>query len=157
MSNPFYELVADTAPQTLTPVSAELAAVPEGCLLDTLGMRLTDVGLGMSRVEMTIGPIHLNQRGIAQGGTLVALADAAAGWASYAAVEAGIFTTVDLSCNLVGRTEVGGTLVALATPVHLGRKTLVLNVDILSLEQESSPPPRRLVAHFTCTQLVLGG
>lgn len=157
MPNPLYELVTDAPPRTLTPVPPELATVPEGCLLDTLGMRLTDLGRAMSRVEMTIAATHLNQRGIPQGGALVALADAAAGWASYAAIERGLFTTVDLSCKLVGRADPGTTLVALAAPVHLGRRTLVVDVDVMRLDQESVEPPRRLVARFSCTQLVLGG
>ena len=154
-SNPLHGLVAELPPGQMRPVPAELAAVPPGCLLDTLGFRLTDVGLGRSRVEMTLGRVHLNQRGLPQGGALVALADAAAGWASYAALPAGRFTTLELKCNLLGRTAEGDTLVAVASPVHLGRQTLVLDVEVFRAEHEAAPPPRRLAAAFSCTQLVL--
>lgn len=156
MPNPLYELVEDESADAMTAVPHDLAAVPDGCLLDTLGMRLTDVGRGSSRVEMTLGPKHLNQRGLPQGGAFVALADAAAGWASYAALPEGRFTTVRLGCDLLGRAEAGTTVVARTRPIHLGRRTLVLDVDVLTAEQESAGSSARRVARFSCTQLVLG-
>ena len=45
---------------------------------------------------------------------------------------------------------------AIAAPVHLGRQTLVLSVELFNAEQEHVTSPRRLVASFSCTQLVLG-
>jgi 1,4-dihydroxy-2-naphthoyl-CoA hydrolase len=153
--NPLHELAAAQPADGLAPVPPELARVPEGCLLDTLGIRLTDVGVGRSRAEMTLGPVHLNQRGLPQGGAFVAFADAVAGWASYGALPAGRFTTLELKCNLLGRAAVGDTLVGIAAPVHLGRQTLVLEVRVMAAAQESAPRPR-LVAAFGCTQLVLG-
>jgi 1,4-dihydroxy-2-naphthoyl-CoA hydrolase len=148
-----YDL-ARTAAGGLVPVPAETAAVPAGCLLDVLGMNLTHVGAARSRAVMRVGPAHLNQRGNPQGGAIVAFADAAAGWASYGALEGGAFTTVQLSTNLLAGSRVGETLVALTEPIHVGRRVLVLDVRIVSAEQEAVDDPR-LVARFTCTQLVL--
>ena len=153
--NPLHELASAGSADGLVPVPAELARVPEGCLLDAFGIRLTDVGIGRSRAEMTLAPVHLNQRGLPQGGALVALADAAAGWASYGALPGGRFTTLELKCNLLGRAAVGDTLVAIAAPVHLGRQTLVLEVRVLPTAQEFVAKPR-LTAAFSCTQMVLG-
>jgi 1,4-dihydroxy-2-naphthoyl-CoA hydrolase len=153
--NPLHGLVSGAGADSLVAVPPALASVPRGCLLDTLGITLTHVGRGRSRAEMVIGPVHLNQRAVPQGGALVSLADAAAGWASYAALPEGRFTTLELTCNLLGRVEVGTTLVGLAVPVHLGRQTLVLDVEVLRSDQEDTTPPRRLVARFSCTQLVL--
>lgn len=154
-SNALHALVTDAGDDDLVAVPAEAAAVPEGCLLDVLGIRLTHVGRGRSRVAMVVGPEHLNQRGLPQGGALVALADAAAGFASYAALPEGLFTTLELKCNLLGRAKTGGTLLAVTTPVHLGRTTLVLDVDLFSADQEQTTGRRRLVARFSCTQMVL--
>ena len=153
--NALHQLVSGLAAGATRPVPPELADVPAGCLLDVLGMRLTDVGVGRARVEMPVSGVHLNQRGRPQGGALVALADAAAGWASYAALPAGRFTTLQLTCNLLGRVNEGTLLVAVAAPVHLGRQTLVLDVEVMAAGDEPAPPPRRLAARFTCTQLVL--
>lgn len=152
--NTLYDLAAQAADRDMVEVPPQDAQVPEGCLLDILGIRLTHVGKGRSRAEMTLTAAHLNQRGLPQGGALVALADAAAGFASYAALPEGLFTTLELKTNLLGRSRTGDTLVALCTPVHLGRTTLVLQVDVLTAEQEASAPPR-LVARFSCTQMVL--
>ncbi len=154
-TNPLNDLVTGLPPDGMRPVPDELAQVPPGCLLDTLGIRLTDVGVGRSRAEMLLGPVHLNQRGLPQGGAFVVLADAAAGWASYAAVPGGRFTTLELKCNMLRPASVGDTLVALAAPVHLGRQTLVLEVRVMVSTQEDTERPR-LTAAFTCTQLVLG-
>lgn len=148
-----YEL-ARTAADGIVPVPAEAAAVPPGCLLDVLGMRLTHIGAGRSRAVMRITATHLNQRGLPQGGAIVAFADAAAGWASYGALEGGSFTTVALSANLLAGARPGDELVAVAAPVQVGRRVLVLDVRIVSAEQEAVADPR-LVARFTCTQLVL--
>jgi 1,4-dihydroxy-2-naphthoyl-CoA hydrolase len=153
--NPLHDLVTGLPAGELRPVPDELASVPPGCLLDTLGIRLTDVGVGRSRAEMALGPVHLNQRGLPQGGAFVVLADAAAGWASYAAVPGGRFTTLELKCNLLGRASVGDTLVAVTSPVHLGRQTLMFEVRIMAADQEGAERPR-LTAAFSCTQLVLG-
>jgi len=154
-ANPLHELAAAQPPDGLAPMPPELARVPEGCLLDALGIRLTDVGVGRSRAEMTLTPVHLNQRGLPQGGAFVAFADAVAGWASYGALPGGKFTTLELKSNLLGRASVGDTLVGIAGPVHLGRQTLVLEVRVMPAAQESADRPR-LTAAFSCTQLVLG-
>ncbi|MBO0890454.1 MAG: PaaI family thioesterase [Acidothermales bacterium] len=153
-STEIYAATSDLAPGELVEVGAELFdGLPQDCLLASLGFRPTHVGRGSCRVTMTVGAGHLNQRGIVQAGALVALADAAAGWASYAAVESGRFTTLDLSCNLLRAAKPGDELVAHASPVHLGRRTLVIQVVVS--RQGDEAPANRPVARVTCTQLVL--
>jgi acyl-CoA thioesterase len=129
-----------------------MASLPDDTLLSGLGIVLRQVGRGASRVEMTVGRGHLNQRGIAQAGAIVALADAAAGWASYSAIEDGKFTTLNLEVNLLRPGRDGDVLVAEARPVHLGRRTHVLDVVVTR-----SDAPAKPLARFTCTQMVLSG
>jgi uncharacterized protein (TIGR00369 family) len=124
--------------------------VPAGCLIAEFGLVLTHVGRGRSRVTMQVGARHLNQRGIVQAGAIVALADAAAGWAAYTVLEHGAFTTLELRCSLLRAAHLGQQLVADAAPVHLGRRTLVFGVDIYHPDD-----PARRAARFGCTQLVL--
>lgn len=151
------ELFAATAvlaPGELVEIGPELFdSLPRDCLLASLGFRPTHVGRGSCRATMTVGAGHLNQRGIVQAGALVAFADAVAGWASYAAVESGRFTTLDLSCNLLRAAKPGDELVANASPVHLGRRTMVIQVVVSHEGDEASAT--RPVARVTCTQLVL--
>lgn len=144
-----YRATSGLAPGELVAIDpAVVRSVPPDCLLAGLGIVPTHIGRGACRAEMTLGPGHLNQRGIAQAGALVALADATAGWASYAAVESGRFTTLALDCNLLRPVSAGDRVVAVASPVHLGRRTLVLQVEVTT-------DAGRPVVRFSCTQLVL--
>jgi 1,4-dihydroxy-2-naphthoyl-CoA hydrolase len=124
--------------------------IPPDCLLAELGMVLTHVGRGRSRVMMPVTARHLNQRGVVQAGAMVALADAAAGWAAYTALEDGGFTTFDLHCSLLRAAREGEHLIADAVPVHLGRRTLVFEVGIYRLDNVAKP-----IARFGCSQLVI--
>lgn len=132
-------------------------SLPAGSIFDVLAIRPTHVGPGSARAEMLLGRQHLNQRGFCQGGAVVTLADATAGWATYCLVPDGhAFTTLELHTNLVGSAREGDLLVALARPVHAGRSTAVLAVEVMRLDQEKLPPgERRLCAMFTCTQSLL--
>lgn len=150
-----YELVGHLPRGEMEPVGPMLApTTPDGCLIDLLDISPTHAGPGACRAEMVVGRHHLNMRGVAQGGAVMALADAAAAWASYAAIPSGHFTTVEFSLSLLRPASEGTELVALVKPLHLGRRVLVLEISVVTAEGESeSPLP--LVARATCTQLVL--
>lgn len=147
----FYQATEGLSPGELVKVEPGYGdTLPADCLLSELGISLVEIGRGSSRAEMTVGRCHLNQRGIAQAGAVVALADAAAGWASYSAIEDGKFTTLSLDMNLLRPVREGDALVAAANPVHLGRRTHVIEVVITRQDAPGKP-----VARFTCSQLVL--
>ncbi|MGH9086536.1 MAG: PaaI family thioesterase [Acidimicrobiales bacterium] len=149
-----YDLVGHLPRGETAPVAAELApTTPAGCLIDVLGIVPTHAGPGACRAEMVVGPQHLNMRGIAQGGALLALADAAAAWASYAALPRGQFTTIDVSFKLLRPASLDDRLVATASPVHLGRRLLVLEVLVGRGSEDNDHGA--LVAKATCTQMVL--
>lgn len=137
--------------QTGEAPEAVTADLPKGCLLESFGMRLLRVGPGAATVEMTLAPIHMNQRGIAQAGAIVAMADAAAGWATLPALaEGNHFTTVELKANMLRASVVGDVLQANVTPVHVGGSTIVLDVLVIKKGELSKP-----IAKFSCTQIVL--
>jgi uncharacterized protein (TIGR00369 family) len=124
---------------------------PKGRLHDVFDMRLLKVGPGAALAEMTLKEVHMNQRGIAQAGAIVAFADAAAGWATMPALAEGThFTTLELKSNILRAACVGDVLHAQAKPVHVGSSTVVL--DVLVYKPESPDKP---IAKFSCTQLVL--
>jgi 1,4-dihydroxy-2-naphthoyl-CoA hydrolase len=124
---------------------------PKGRLHDVFDMRLLKVGPGAALVEMALKEVHMNQRGVAQAGAIVALADAAAGWATTPALAAGMsFTTLELKCNMLRAARVGEVLHAVVKPIHVGSSTVVL--DVLVYKRETPDKP---VAKFSCTQLVL--
>ena len=132
-------------------VPAEFSTtIPRDCLLSEFGIELRQIGRGRAHATMTVAKRHLNQRGIAQAGAVVALADATAGWASYSALEHGRFTTLNLDMKLLRAARDGDRLVATASPIHLGRSTQVLDVVVTHSETDKA------IARFTCTQMVLG-
>ena len=151
-----YRLTEGLGAGELVPLDGDSGfRVPAGCLLDQLGIVLTRIGRGTAVAEMTLGKGHLNQRGIAQAGAIVALADATAGWASYSAIEHGGFTTLQLSTNLLRAGRAGDRLVATAKPVRLGRRVQVIDVFVAAVDEHDSDGEGELVARFTCNQLVL--
>ena len=153
-----HEHLGGLTPGELGLVPEQLAdTVPGDCLLSVLGIELTHAGPGAARATMLVSRTHLNQSGIIQGGAVIALADAAAGWATDLAVPADAgFTTLELKANLLSAGRDGDHLVALARPVHLGRTTVVLDVTVMKAEQEDKTQgEQRLTARFTCTQMVL--
>ena len=152
VSNVLYELTEGLGRGELRDVGADFGqTIPEDCLLSRLGIRLVRVGRGASVATMPVGRGHLNQRGIAQAGAVVALADAAAGWASYTALEDSRFTTLALDMKLIRPVAVGDVLVAEANTLHLGRRTHLLEVVVHKASEPDKP-----VARFSCQQLVLG-
>jgi uncharacterized protein (TIGR00369 family) len=159
--NLFAERLGHLAIGELAEVDDELrATVPPGCLLDRLDMVLTHAGPGAARGTMLVGAHHLNQVGVAQAGAIVALADATAGWAAKTAVGGeATFTTLELNANLLRGVRTGQTLVARAMPVHLGRTTLVIGVDVRvddsARDGNGATGGGKLVATFRCTELVI--
>ncbi len=157
MTDVFGRIRDSSGPGELVPWPDEAGQMPAGSIFDALQIRPTHVGPGQARAEMALGPQHLNQRGLCQGGAVVTLADATAGWATYCLVpDAHAFTTLELHTNLLSGARLGDTLVALARPVHAGRTTAVLTVEVMQRAEEDRPTgERRLTAMFTCTQLIL--
>jgi len=106
--------------------------------------------------ERTVGKLvvderHLHPGGFVHGGVWTALADTVAAWATFRAIPAGHdFTTVELKLNVFRAGVIGDELVASAVPLHVGRSTVALTVDI-----RKAAAPERLAAHFTLTQFVL--
>lgn len=150
-----YELVGHLPHGEMTPVAEKITATtPSGCLVDVLGIVPTHVGPGACRAQMEVREQHLNQRGIVQGGAIVAFADAAAGWASYAAVQNGRFTTADMTVSLLRPARRGDLLVVKVRPLHLGRRMLVLEAYVVLADDESKQQPP-VVAKVKCTQLIL--
>jgi uncharacterized protein (TIGR00369 family) len=151
-----HQLTQGLAPGEFTDVPSVFSQqVPADCLLGAHAITLTKIGRGAAVAEMLVKAMDLNQRGIAQAGAIVALADAAAGWASYSALEHGRFTTVNLTANLLSAAREGDQLRATVTPVRLGRKVQVLDVTVEALANTNGSSPAKPIARFGCTQLVL--
>jgi uncharacterized protein (TIGR00369 family) len=114
-----------------------------------LGVVVTEVGEGVLRAEMPITPELFAPNGFLHAGSVVTLADTAAGYACVAHLpnEATGFTTLELKANFL-RAARDGVLRCEARPVHLGRTTQVWDATVFGDDE-------RPIAVFRCTQLVL--
>ena len=115
-----------------------------------LGIQITEVAEGRVAAELPVLPHLLAPNGYLHAGSVVTLADTAAGYACIANLPEGAhsFTTIELKSNHLG-TARQGTIAVVATAVHLGRTTQVW--DAVVTDKDSG----KTIALFRCTQMIL--
>jgi 1,4-dihydroxy-2-naphthoyl-CoA hydrolase len=115
-----------------------------------LGVIVTDVEPGLLLAELPLRKELYAPNGFLHAGSVITLADTAAGYACVAHLpdRAETFTTLELKANFL-RAARDGVLLCEARAVHLGRTTHVWDATVYSGEDE------RPIAVFRCTQLVL--
>jgi uncharacterized protein (TIGR00369 family) len=125
-----------------------IAEIQKGTLTDELGVEPLEVTDELARGRLVVESRHLHPFGFMHGGAWVTLADSVAAWATLRNLPSGTgFGTVELKTNVFTGARVGDELIATATALHIGRRTQVWEVRI---NRED-----RLMAVFTCTQMVL--
>jgi 1,4-dihydroxy-2-naphthoyl-CoA hydrolase len=113
----------------------------------TLGIRTFG---GPEEVDATLewAPGLCTAAGILHGGVLMALADSAGGVCAFLNLPPGATTaTIESKTNFLGAV-LGGTVTARARPLHVGKRTIVVETDVLDASG-------RRVARMTQTQAVL--
>ena len=115
-----------------------------------LGVIVTAVEPGVLRAELPLRKELFAPNGFLHAGTVITLADTAAGYGCVAHLpdDAAIFTTLELKANFL-RAAREGVLRCEARAVHLGRTTQVWDATVYSGDDE------RPIAVFRCTQLVI--
>jgi uncharacterized protein (TIGR00369 family) len=94
---------------------------------------------------------HLHPGGYVHGGAWTALGDTVAAWATFRNIPPGHdFTTIELKLNVFGAGLPGDEILAVATPLHVGRSTVVIEVKI----ERSRDGEARLAANMIVTQFV---
>jgi 1,4-dihydroxy-2-naphthoyl-CoA hydrolase len=121
-----------------------------GLLPAHLGIQVTQVQGGEVHAHFDVQPFLLAPNGFLHAGSVVTLADTAAGYGCVANLPEGAsgFTTVELKSNHLGTAREGRVL-CVARAVHLGRTTQVWDAVVTS--QASG----KTMALFRCTQMVL--
>jgi uncharacterized protein (TIGR00369 family) len=96
---------------------------------------------------------HLHPGGYVHGGVWTALADTVAAWVTFRNIPEGAdFTTVELKLNVFAAATTGDEIEAVATPLHVGRTTVVAEAK---LSRRSPDGVERRAGNFVLTQLVL--
>ena len=132
--------------------AAKLATDQEGTLPGLLGFEWLRVEAQTVEGRFDVKRHHLAPTGFLHAATVVALADAAAGfgclhWLPEAAFG---FTTAELKSNFLGTCREGGVRCR-ARLVHGGRTTQVWDADVVR-ESDS-----KVIALYRCTQILLYG
>lgn len=102
-----------------------------GTLMETLGIRYTDIGKGFLEATMPVDRRHYQPMGILHGGATAALAESVASAASGFALQGSGRHPVglDLAINHV-RSVTEGMVTARAEAIHLGRSTHLWQVRV---------------------------
>lgn len=124
--------------------------ISQGHLPGFLGIVITAVKTSELHAELAVDAKHRAPNGFLHAGTIVTLADTAAGYGCVAHLPASAagFTTVELKSNHLG-TTLEGHLDCVARAAHLGKTTQVWDATVTHRETG------RTLALFRCTQMVL--
>lgn len=124
--------------------------IGRGKLPGHLGIVITHVDKAQVRAELPITESLMAPNGYLHAGSVITLADTCAGYGCMANLPAGAtgFTTIELKSNHLG-TTLSGTLLVVASPLHLGRTTQVWDAIVSSRETAKT------IAVFRCTQMIL--
>lgn len=115
-----------------------------------LGIHVLHTSHGEARAELAIQQCHLAPNGYLHAGTVITLADSAAGFGCIASLPEGAinFTTLEIKSNHLS-TARDGTLDCSAKAVHVGRTTQVWDATVTHRESGKT------LALFRCTQMIL--
>jgi acyl-CoA thioesterase len=117
-------------------------------LLQTLGIRLAEIGDRHALMEVVVDSRHRNYLGGVHGGLIATLVDTVCFFPKPLLPSGQAATTVDLNVSFVRPAAVGDRLSARAELLHLGKRTASLAVKVTDQQE-------RLVAHGTTTLLLL--
>ena len=131
-------------------LSALYRTINESPFPQHMPMRVVDVTLETSRVELDVAECHLQPFGIVHGGVIATLVDTATFWAGFGPIaeDAGL-VNVDLKLNYLQSVS-SGRLVASGRLIRAGR-TMSYTEAYVRGEDD------RLIAHGTSTLMTLPG
>ena len=121
---------------------------PRKNMPEHFGIRIVSAEKDKVVGEIDADERHLNNLGIVHGGAYMAFADDLGGTAAGLNISAGSRTTTIESKSNFFRASRPGKLTGVAVPIHVGRRTIVVQTSIYGADG-------KLAAMVTQTQLVL--
>jgi 1,4-dihydroxy-2-naphthoyl-CoA hydrolase len=122
--------------------------LPHTGMPEHFGIRITSLDKDKLVGELEVDHRHLNNSGNVHGGALLAFADDLGGSVAKLNIPSGFRTTTIESKSNILRACTPGKLTAVATPLHVGRRTVVVQTSIYRADG-------KLAVVTTQTQLVL--
>lgn len=129
--------------------TAHMNAVSKATMVEHLGIVFTDVGADFIEASMPVDQRTVQPFGILHGGASVALSESLGSIAAYLCLEDPEgFTSVgvEVNANHLRPVKSGEHVIGRATPVRIGRRIQVWNIDIRDGEQRRVCTSRLTVA-----------
>jgi 1,4-dihydroxy-2-naphthoyl-CoA hydrolase len=118
-----------------------------------LGIEPLELEQTHARGRIVVDRRHLHPGGYVHGGAWTALGDTVAAWATFRNIPPGHdFTTIELKLNVFSAGLDRDEIVAVATPLHVGRSTVVIEVRMERIRDGGEP---KLAANLIVTQFVI--
>jgi uncharacterized protein (TIGR00369 family) len=131
-------------------IKALLSLANLGPFYELLSMKLCEVDICHSKVEVDLGNKHQNPFGRIHGGVYSAAIDTAAYWAAYCELDENVgFTTIDLNVDILSTIKEGKIIVE--------GKSLKIGRSICLSEATAKDMGGKLLAHGTSKMLVVQG
>ena len=97
---------------------------------ELLTMKVREVGIGFSKIEIEFEKKHCNPFGVVHGGAYSSIIDAAAYWSVYCELDDNIFfTTIDLSVNNLSSID-KGKVIAEGKSIKIGRSICLAEATV---------------------------
>jgi uncharacterized protein (TIGR00369 family) len=114
----------------------QLQALSRDTLVDTIGIRVTEIGADFLRVSMPVSPRTHQPMGVLHGGASVALAETAGSLAANMCVDQARYVCMgqEINANHI-RPMSSGIVTATARPYHIGKRTHVWGIEIRDEQQ----------------------
>ncbi len=137
-------------PVDFASIEAALTEAGRDLLPGHMNIEIVEIAEGKAKMRCRLRQHHLAPNGFMHAGSVVSVADTAAGYGCVGNLPEGAigFTTIELKTNFLG-TLLDGSMIAEGTMVHGGRTTQVWDVEV------TEEATGKLLALFRCTQLVL--
>jgi acyl-CoA thioesterase len=117
-------------------------------LLQTLGIRLLEIGDRHAVMQVVVNDGHRNYFGGAHGGLLATLVDTVSFFPRPLLPSGTACTTTNLNITYVRPAVVEDTLTARSELLHIGRRTASVSVQVMNQQG-------KLIAHGTATLMIL--
>ena len=137
-----------------TPDKEQSEVLAKNTIHDALGIEIIEVGDDYIIGKMPVDHRTVQPYGILHGGASVVLAESLGSIGSHYVVDSSLYVTVGLDVNANHLRPVrSGYVYGKATPIHLGRKNHVWNIDITDEREKLICKARLTIAVIKKTEL----
>jgi uncharacterized protein (TIGR00369 family) len=131
-------------------LAAVIPLINQGPFFRHLSLKILELGPGFSKLEVELGPQHLNPFGVLHGGVFSSALDTAAYWSAYCDLKEGAgIVSLDLTVNFLAPVR-KGRLIVQGRLIRTGR-------SIFLTEAEARDPDRKLAAQGSSKLMVIPG